>query len=65
MINEIRAAFKRTLDRLAWMDDDTKRAAKEKVALARSLARPPARTRSRRADVCAVDAVVRQIPSTT
>uniref|UniRef100_A0A3Q2XX52 endothelin-converting enzyme 1 n=1 Tax=Hippocampus comes TaxID=109280 RepID=A0A3Q2XX52_HIPCM len=31
MIDEIRAAFKRTLDRLAWMDDDTKRAAKEKA----------------------------------
>ncbi|XP_061537331.1 endothelin-converting enzyme 2b isoform X3 [Phycodurus eques] len=31
MINEIRAAFKRALDRLNWMDDDTKQAAKEKA----------------------------------
>nr|XP_061811873.1 endothelin-converting enzyme 2-like isoform X1 [Nerophis lumbriciformis] len=31
MIEEIRAAFKRALERLDWMDDDTRRAAKEKA----------------------------------
>lgn len=31
MINEIRSAFKEALDRLGWMDDTTRQAAKEKV----------------------------------
>lgn len=31
MINEIRAAFKESLDRLSWMDGDTRKAAKDKV----------------------------------
>lgn len=31
MINEIRSAFKEALDRLGWMDESTKQAAKEKV----------------------------------
>ncbi|KAG7225926.1 hypothetical protein INR49_018527 [Caranx melampygus] len=30
MINEIRSAFKGALDRLSWMDDDTRQAAKDK-----------------------------------
>lgn len=32
MINEIRSAFKEALDRLGWMDETTRQAAKEKVA---------------------------------
>lgn len=31
MINEIRSAFKKALDRLGWMDGTTRQAAKEKV----------------------------------
>ncbi|XP_055369767.1 endothelin-converting enzyme 2b isoform X2 [Betta splendens] len=31
MINEIRSAFKEALDRLSWMDDQTRRAAKDKA----------------------------------
>ncbi len=31
MINEIRSAFKEALDRLNWMDDHTRQAAKDKV----------------------------------
>lgn len=31
MINEIRSAFKYSLDRLSWMDDETRQAAKDKV----------------------------------
>lgn len=31
MINEIRSAFKGALDRLSWMDEQTRRAAKDKV----------------------------------
>lgn len=31
MINAIRSAFKEGLDRLSWMDDHTRQAAKEKV----------------------------------
>ena len=31
MINGIRSAFKESLDKLAWMDDQTKQAAKDKV----------------------------------
>lgn len=31
MINEIRSAFKEALDRLGWMDETTRQAAKEKV----------------------------------
>nr|XP_046246021.1 endothelin-converting enzyme 2b isoform X3 [Scatophagus argus] len=31
MINEIRSAFKEALDRLSWMDDQTRQAAKEKA----------------------------------
>lgn len=31
MINEIRSAFKQSLDRLSWMDSDTRKAAKDKV----------------------------------
>lgn len=31
MINEIRSEFKEALERLSWMDDQTKQAAKEKV----------------------------------
>ena len=31
MINEIRSAFKHALDRLSWMDDQTRQAAKDKV----------------------------------
>ncbi|RVE65304.1 hypothetical protein OJAV_G00134660 [Oryzias javanicus] len=31
MINEIRSAFKHALDRLGWMDEQTKKAAKEKA----------------------------------
>lgn len=31
MINEIRSAFKEALDRLSWMDDQTRQAAKDKV----------------------------------
>lgn len=31
MINEIRSAFKHSLDRLSWMDDETRQAAKDKV----------------------------------
>ncbi|XP_065816053.1 endothelin-converting enzyme 2b isoform X1 [Labrus bergylta] len=31
MINEIRSAFKESLDRLSWMDDHTKKAAKDKA----------------------------------
>lgn len=31
MINEIRSEFKQALDRLSWMDDQTRQAAKDKV----------------------------------
>lgn len=31
MINEIRSAFKTALDRLNWMDEQTRQAAKDKV----------------------------------
>lgn len=32
MINQIRSAFKSSLDRLAWMDEQTRQAAKDKVS---------------------------------
>lgn len=31
MINEIRSEFKKSLDKLSWMDDQTRQAAKDKV----------------------------------
>lgn len=48
MINEIRSAFKEALDRLNWMDDHTRQAAKDKVQ--RQVARQGDRQVDRKVD---------------